>query len=62
MIIQRFFDKHEFDLTDEDVAALTLLFEEIDNKLLDLLLDRAAPEGELDTPAVRRVIQLMREV
>ncbi|MCQ8897240.1 succinate dehydrogenase assembly factor 2 [Limnobacter humi] len=62
LIIQRFFDKYEMELTDDDVAALTLLFEEIDNKLLDLLLGRAAPEGDLDTPAVRRVIQLMKDV
>ncbi|MFN4328462.1 MAG: succinate dehydrogenase assembly factor 2 [Limnobacter sp.] len=62
LIIQRFFDKHEMELTDDDVAALTVLFEEVDNHLLDLLLGRTAPEGDLDTPAIRRVIQLMRDV
>lgn len=62
LIIQRFFDKYELALTDEDVAALTLLFEEIDNKLLDILLGRAAPEGHLDTPDVCRVVQMMRNV
>lgn len=62
LIIQRFFDRHELSLTDDDVQALTVLFEETDNLLLDLLLGRAEPEGELDTPAVRRVIELMRNV
>jgi antitoxin CptB len=62
LIIQRFFDKHELELTDEDVGALTLLFEEIDNELLDILLGRAAPEGHLDTPAVHRIVQMMRDV
>jgi antitoxin CptB len=62
LIIERFFDQHEMDLTDDDVHALTVLFEEIDNHLLDLLLGRKEPEGDLDTPGVRRVIQMMREL
>ena len=62
LIIQRFFDRHEMELTDEDVHALTVLFEEVDNNLLDLLLGRKEPEGGLDTPSVRRVIQMMREL
>ncbi|HEX4879167.1 MAG TPA: succinate dehydrogenase assembly factor 2 [Limnobacter sp.] len=62
LIIQRFFDRHELELTDDDVAALTQLFEEIDNHLLDLFLGRKEPEGDLDTPHVRRVIQMMRNL
>ncbi|WP_370264372.1 succinate dehydrogenase assembly factor 2 [Limnobacter sp.] len=62
LIIQKFFDKYELELTDEDVAALTVLFEEIDNHLLDLLLGRKEPDGDLDTPQVRRVIQMMKDL
>ncbi len=62
LIIQRFFDKHELELTDENVTALTVLFEEVDNVLLDLFLGRKEPDGDLDTPEVRKVIQMMREL
>lgn len=50
------------ELSDDDVHALTVLFEEIDNHLLDLFLGRKEPDGDLDTPSVRRVIQMMREL
>ncbi|VWX33944.1 succinate dehydrogenase assembly factor 2 [Limnobacter sp. 130] len=62
LIIERFFDKHEMELTDDDVQALTVLFEEVDNVLLDLFLGRKELEGSLDTPDVRRVVQMMREL
>ncbi len=62
LIIERFFDKHEMELTNDDVQALTVLFEEVDNVLLDLFLGRKEPEGDLDTPGVRKVIQMMREL
>lgn len=62
LIIERFFDRHEMELTDNDVQALTVLFEEVDNVLLDLFLARKEPEGDLDTPDVRKVIQMMREL
>lgn len=62
LIIERFFDKHEMELTNNDVQALTVLFEEVDNVLLDLFLGRKEPEGDLDIPDVRKVIQMMREL
>ena len=62
LIIERFFDKHEMELTNDDVQALTVLFEEVDNVLLDLFLGRKEPEGNLYTPDVRKVIQMMREL
>ena len=49
-IITRYLDAHEAELTDDDVAALTQLFELGDNDLLDLLLARKELEGALDTP------------
>jgi antitoxin CptB len=62
LVITRFLDKHEYDLTDEDVGALTALLEEPDNELLDLILARKEPEpaGPLDQPAVRRVLDRLR--
>ncbi|SOE50671.1 YgfY COG2938 [plant metagenome] len=62
LIITRFLDAHETTLSGEDVAALTQLFEEGDNDLLDLLLGRTEPEGALDTPAVRDILRRLREI
>ena len=60
LIITRYLDAHEAELTDDDVAALTQLFEMGDNDLLDLLLARKELEGALDTPRLRGIIGQMR--
>ena len=60
LIIMRFLDRHELELTDEEVGALTTLFDLPDNALLDLILERAEPSGDLDTPAVRRLVTRLR--
>ena len=60
LIITRYLDAHEAELTDDDVTALTQLFELGDNDLLDLLLARKELEGELDTPRLRGIIGQMR--
>lgn len=62
LVIQRFFDRHEMALSDEDVAALTQLFEMTDNELLELILARKELSAELDTPALQRVVGMLREV
>jgi antitoxin CptB len=62
MIITRFLDRFEVELTDADVSALTLLFEMGDNDLLDVLLGRTEPEGVYDTPDIRRLVAQMREL
>ncbi len=61
LIFERFFSKHEHDLSDADVGALTRLLELSDNDLMDLLLSRKAPEGDLSGPDVVRVLDLLRE-
>jgi len=61
LVITRFLDKYETTLTDQDVAVLTHLFELSDNDLLDLLLARKEPEGELDTPPVHAILARMRQ-
>ncbi|HEU4622152.1 MAG TPA: succinate dehydrogenase assembly factor 2, partial [Burkholderiaceae bacterium] len=60
IIITRFLDRHELELTDDDVGALHALFDLPDNDLLDLILARKEPEGSLAQPAVARVLGLLR--
>jgi len=62
LIITRYLDAYETQLTDDDVDALAQLFELGDNDLLDLLLARKEPEGALDTPQLRVIIGKMREL
>ncbi|WP_238874152.1 succinate dehydrogenase assembly factor 2 [Achromobacter xylosoxidans] len=62
LIITRYLDAHEAELTDDDVTALTQLFELGDNDLLDLLLARKELKGALDTPRLRGIIGQMRSL
>ena len=60
IVFTRFLDRHEHELTDADVGALTQLLELPDNELLDLILARKEPEGDLRAPDLQRVIALLR--
>lgn len=60
LMITRFLDKYEVDLTDTDVSALTCLFEMDDTELLDVLLAAKELEGKYDTPDIQRLVALMR--
>jgi len=60
LFIERFFREHGDSLTVRHVAGLQPLMELHDNDLLDLLLSRREPDGELDTPEVNEVLALMR--
>ncbi|MFJ1301360.1 succinate dehydrogenase assembly factor 2 [Bordetella genomosp. 5] len=62
LIITRYLDRYETQLTDEDVTALTQLFELGDNDLLDVLLARKELEAPLDTPRLQAIISRMREL
>src|SRR5690606_15982121 len=62
LIITRFLDAHEETLSDEEVDAFSLLMELPDNDLLNLLLARNEPEGEVDLPHVRVLLARMRAV
>lgn len=62
LIITRFLDRFEAELTTADVSALTLLFEMGDHELLDVLLARTEPEGVYGTPDIRRLVAKMREL
>lgn len=60
LFIERFFQRHEASLTEAQAQALEALMELSDNDLLDLLLARKEPEGELDRPDVLQLLALMR--
>ncbi len=62
LIITKFLDQYEAELTDIDVTALTLLFEMDDNELLDVLLAREDLDGVYDTPDIRRLVTQMQKL
>lgn len=62
LIFERFFGRYEHDLTDADVGALSQMLDLSDNDLMDLLLARKEPEGELATPEVIRLLEMLRSV
>ena len=60
LILTRFLDAHEAGLTDDEVDALTRLLDLADNPLLDLILGRAEPDGDIDLPHVRSLLERLR--
>ena len=60
LFIEQFFARHESTLTERHAAGLLALMDLADNDLLDLLLRRRNPEGELDSPAVQEVLGMLR--
>jgi len=60
LFIERFFQRHEGTLTETQAQGLQALVDLADNDLLDLLLARREPAGELDRAEVREVLALMR--
>ncbi|MES2074485.1 MAG: succinate dehydrogenase assembly factor 2 [Pseudomonadota bacterium] len=61
IILTRFLDAHETELTDEEVDAFTRLLDLSDNTLMDLVLARKEPEGEVDLPQVHALLQRLRQ-
>ncbi len=60
LFVERFFRHHEETITTRQAAGLLALMDLADNDLLDLLLARKEPQGEVDTPQAREVLALMR--
>ncbi len=60
LFIERFFDRHAPHLTVRQAEALGVLMDLSDNDLLDLLLGRKSPEGELARDDVNHVLGLLR--
>ncbi|MGE5451758.1 MAG: succinate dehydrogenase assembly factor 2 [Acidobacteriota bacterium] len=60
LFVDRFFEAHGDTLTTAQVQGLLQLMDLADNDLLDLLLARKEPEGELRNADVVQVLTLMR--
>ncbi len=60
LFVQRFFNRYADTLTTGQAAGLLTLMDLGDNDLLDLLLGRQEPQGEIDMPEVRDVLALMK--
>jgi antitoxin CptB len=60
IFIDRFFERHGENLTTALVQGLLELMDLSDNDLLDLLLARKEPEGDLLKPDVMQVLSMMR--
>jgi antitoxin CptB len=60
LFVERFFDQHRAGLTHGQARGLQVLMDLPDNDLLDLLLRRVEPAGELLEPDVVDVLRLMR--
>jgi antitoxin CptB len=60
LILTRFLDAHEISLSDQEVDALTRLLESADSELMDFLLARKDPQGELDLPRVHALLSRLR--
>ncbi|MFM2347932.1 MAG: hypothetical protein RL654_2685 [Pseudomonadota bacterium] len=61
LFIERFFQRFESDLTVRQATGLEALMDLADNDLLDLLLCRKEPEGDIDRPDVRDVLAMLRQ-
>lgn len=60
LFIERYFQRYEVTLTVRDAAGLSALMDLADNDLLDLLLRRTEPKGDLDRPEVRDTLERLR--
>jgi len=60
LFVERFFALHEATITQEQARGLLALMDLSDNDLLDLLLARTEPEGELKNAEVVQVLGQMR--
>jgi antitoxin CptB len=60
LFVERFFVRHAATLTERQSQGLQVLMDLSDNDLLDLLLARTRPQGELLRDDVLEVLRLMR--
>jgi len=61
LFIAQFFATYGSQLTRRHATGLSALMDLADNDLMDLFLRRKEPEGALDTPEVREVLQMVRK-
>ena len=60
LFVERFFVRHASGLTVHQAAGLEILMDLSDNDLLDLLLRRKNPEGDLDRSDVAEALSMLR--
>ena len=60
LFVERFFERSAGRITEQQAAGMVSLMDLADNDLLDLLLRRREPEGELACDDVLEVLGLMR--
>ncbi|MDP3084045.1 MAG: succinate dehydrogenase assembly factor 2 [Rubrivivax sp.] len=60
LFIERFFRRHEETITMRQADGLQALMDLPDNDLLDLLLARCEPQGDIDLPEVHEVLAQLR--
>ena len=60
LFIERFFLRHAATLNEEQAQGLLALMDLSDPDLMDLLLARREPEGELERDDVMQVLRMMR--
>ncbi|MEK0419256.1 MAG: hypothetical protein RI949_3262 [Pseudomonadota bacterium] len=60
LFIERFFQRQGESITVSQAQGLSALTELADNDLLDLLLARREPDGEIDRPEVHEVLAMLR--
>ena len=56
ILLTRFLDRYEETLSDAEVTTFVQLLELADGDLMDLLMARKQPEGELATEQVRNLL------
>ncbi len=61
LILTRFLDAHEASLSDDEVDALTRLLDLSDIALMELMLGRAEPDGDVDLPQVHALLVRLRQ-
>jgi antitoxin CptB len=60
LFLERYFARHGDTITPRQALVLEELMQLADNDLLDLLLARREPDGELDRTEVRQLLQQLR--
>ena len=60
LFVERFFERHGAALTEAQARGLEALMDLADNDLLDLLLARTEPQGDLLRDDVVQVLRMMR--
>jgi antitoxin CptB len=60
LFIERFFERHAATLTEAQARGLEVLMDLSDNDLLDLLLARKEPQGDLLRDDVVQVLRMLR--